>query len=515
MDIGSTASSGTSDPQPDDTGATVPAQVTSMPGPAATATPGPTPTDAGTPEPIAPDAGAPEPIAAGSTADELDASEHDPSRRAFFLSFGRQAVTAAGQVAGMTDLLGRASGGGIAGLLGMEPAVAPGVTAATRPGFVRSSPRAVVSAAVPAAEDVHRSAYRLAGDELVLLDQRSIPESLDEVVARRGSDVAYYLRLGVARGGSLMAQVAAYGIALTARERESRPAQEREVELQRTRQSLVRARPSSRLLAWSAERMRLAAAALDPSAGGHDVAAVLRAEADAIASDLRAWNASAAVFLADQLVGSHDDPVVLLHGVHGALAGGTVGSGLAALQRLRQQGREPRIFLTEGRPFMDGARLAAWELRQAGFEHKVIADSAVAWLLQREAVDAVLISAEWIAANGDTGALVGSRAVAQLAADSGARVIVAGVSACVDESTADGAAIPEELRPASDLTAYLAAVPIRTSDALVPAADVVPAAAISALVTEGGRTTPAALAWPGASRPPGTPGSPGTPGTPA
>ena len=74
------------------------------------------------------------------------------------------------------------------------------------------------------------------------------------------------------------------------------------------------------------------------------------------------------------------------------------------------------------------------------------------------------------------------------------------VSACVDASTADGAAIPEELRTARDLTAYLADVPIRTSDALVPAADVVPAAAISALVTEHGCTTP---------------GTPGTPGTPA
>jgi methylthioribose-1-phosphate isomerase len=501
MAIGSTASSGTSDPQPNESGATDPAQAASVAGPVPVAEPAAAPTDAEAPGPAA--TGADTPEHAGGEQDtpehaggEQDTPEHDPSRRAFFFSFGRQAVTAAGQVAGMSDLLGRASGGGIAGLLGLEPTASPAAPPGARPGFARSGPRALVSAAAPAAEDVYRSAYRLAGDELVLLDQRSIPEALDEVVARRGSDVAYYLRLGVARGGSLMAQVAAYGIALTARERAARPAREREVELQRTRQALVQARPSSRLLAWSAERMRVATAELDPATEGHDVAAVLREEADAIASDLRSWNASAAVFVAEQLAGSGDQPVVLLHGVHGALAGGTVGSGLAALQRLREQGREPRVFLTEGRPFMDGARLAAWELRQAGFEHKVIPDSAVAWLLQREPVDAVLIGAEWIAANGDTGALVGSRAVAQLAADSGARVIVAGVSACVDASTADGAAIPEELRSARDLTAYLADVPIRTSDALVPAADVVPAAAISALVTEHGCTTP------------GTPGTP-------
>ena len=416
--------------------------------------------------------------------------EHDPARRAFFYAFGRQAVTAASQVAGMADLVGRASSGGIAGLLGLELTSPPTATPAARPAFAGPGPRPVVSAAAAAEEHSFRSPYRLVGDELVLLDQRFIPTALDEVVARRGSDVAYYLRLGVARGGPLMAQLAAYGVALTAHERAGRPAQERDVELERTMQALVRARPSSRLLAWSVERMRATARAVDPLAHGHDVAAILRTEADAIASDLRSWNAAVAVTLAEQLAACGEEPVVLLHGVHGALAGGIVGSGLAALQRLRDQGQAPRIFVTEGRPFMDGARLAAWELRQLGLEHKIIPDSAVAWLLAREHVDAVLIAAEWIAANGDAGALVGSRAVAQLAAASGTDVIVAGVSASIDASTADGAAIPDELRPARELTAYLAEVPLRTSDALVPASDVVPAATISALVTERGVVGP-------------------------
>jgi methylthioribose-1-phosphate isomerase len=384
----------------------------------------------------------------------------------------------------MADLMGRTPAGGIASVLGLEPAARP-----VRPGFARSAVRPVTSAA-PAAEHVFHSAYRLAGDELVLLDQRSLPETLDDVVARRGSDVAYYLRLGVARGGALMAQVAAYGLALTARERAARPAEERDAELRRTMRTLVEARPGSRLLAWSTERMQAAVAGLDPAADGQEVATVLRTEADAIATDMRSWQAAAAVILARRLADSGEQPVVLLHGVHGALAGGIIGIGLAALQQLRDEGREPRIFVTEGRPFMDGARLAAWELRQAGLAHKVVPDSAVAWLLDHEAIDAVLIGAEWIAASGDVGALVGSRAVAQLAALGGTNVIVTGVSACIDVSTADGAAIPDEMRPARDLAAYLAAVPIPTSDALVPASDVVPAATISAIVTERGVETP-------------------------
>ncbi len=163
------------------------------------------------PPPPAPVIAPPEPPAAGQ--------DHDATRRAFFLEFGKQAVTAVGQVAGMADLVGRASGGSVAGLLGLE---AP-TLAARPPEFTRSSRGPRVSAAAPAADGAFRSAYRLGEEGLVLLDQRGIPERLDEVLAKRGSDVAYYLRLGVVRGGAVMAQVAAYGVALTAQERVGQP----------------------------------------------------------------------------------------------------------------------------------------------------------------------------------------------------------------------------------------------------------------------------------------------------
>ena len=119
---------------------------------------------------------------------------------------------------------------------------ASGESAPFTRGGATSEP--VVSVARPRAEDAFRSAYRLSEDGLVLLDQRAVPERLDEVVARRGSDVAYYLRLGVARGGPLMAQVAAYGLALTADERRQASPDALRAELRRTRQALVEARPS-------------------------------------------------------------------------------------------------------------------------------------------------------------------------------------------------------------------------------------------------------------------------------
>jgi methylthioribose-1-phosphate isomerase len=412
--------------------------------------------------------------------------EHDPARRAFFFQFGKQAATAAAQVAGMADVVGRTSSAMAGELLGLDDS---GSTA-ERPPFERSGVATdpVVSAAEPAGEDSHRSAYRLAGDELVMLDQRRIPEALDEVVAVRGSDVAYYLRLGVARGGPLMAQLAAYGLALTASERIDGPAEARDLELRRTRRALVEARASSRLLAWSTERMQGAISGLGPSSPGAEVATTMRDEADAIARDITTWEAAVAARLVEQLPQPGGRPLtVLLHGDHGPLSTGQLGAGLAALTRLRDAGRELRLYVTEGRPFMDGARLASWELRQAGLEHKIIPDAGVAWLFDREPVDAVLVRAEWVAANGDTGALVGARAVAQLAAaveGEQPRLIVLGPTAVIDPSTPDGAAIPTELRPARDLSTYLADVPVRAADALVPAADVIPGALVAVMVSE-------------------------------
>ena len=308
-------------------------------------------------------------------------------------------------------------------------------------------------------------------------------------MARRGSDVAYYLRLGVARGGPLMAQVAAYGLWLTAAERADKPADQRRVELRRTEQALVDARTSSRLLARAVERMQALASSFDESAPGDEVAAALRLEADAIAEDVTTSEAALASALEAALPSAAGRPLrLLLHGGQGALIAGQLGATLVALGRMRAAGRELEVYLTEGRPFMDGARLASWELRQADIEHKIVPDAAVAWLFERQPIDAVVVRGEWVAANGDTSALLGARGLAQLAAAAGAderpRLIVIAPSAAIEDHTPDGAAIPSELRPSRELVAYLADTPIRASDALVPAADVIPSRLVDTLVHE-------------------------------
>jgi methylthioribose-1-phosphate isomerase len=235
---------------------------------------------------------------------------------------------------------------------------------------------------------------------------------------------------------------------------------------------------------------------------GEELAGAMLREADAIASHLQAAQSEIALALADVLTTlipeSHDRAIgLLVHGNPGALSGGLVGTGITALARLHGEGRRLRVFVTETRPFMEGARLAAWELRQAGIAYQVIPDSAVAWLFEREAIDAVLIEADWVAANGDVGAVVGSRAIAQLAAaapsdDRRSRpsVIVSAVTAAIDHETPDGSAIPADLRTGRELAAYLGDVPIGPADGLAPVLDVIPAASISALVTDRGVLRP-------------------------
>jgi methylthioribose-1-phosphate isomerase len=173
---------------------------------------------------------------------------------------------------------------------------------------------------------------------------------------------------------------------------------------------------------------------------------------------------------------------------------GHVGTVLGAIERIAGEGRPVKVWVTETRPDLEGARLATWELAQHSIEHVTLPDSAVAYLLGNEAIDAVLMGAEWIAANGDSANVIGSRAAAELAAVAGrdgpVPVMVAAPVATVDLATADGAALPKELRPPRDLATFQTGFRVDRLSALNPAIDVVPADRIGALVTEVGAIDP-------------------------
>lgn len=354
-----------------------------------------------------------------------------------------------------------------------------------------SRPRAPVA---PVADAPWRSPYRMADDAIQLLDQRKLPDAATELLCRRGSDVAFYLRVGAARGGPLMAQLAAYGLALSAFEMRGRPLEAGRAELGRVGRALAQARPSSRMLQWAVDRALALADAPPEEADGLAIATRLRADADARAADAELDHALIARFLEGVLPHPEGRPLaVLIHGDPGVLTAGLVGTALVGLTDRIAAGGEVRVWVTETRPQLEGARLASWELANLGIDHTVLPDAAIGALLEREGIDAVLLGAEWIAANGDVGGVVGSRVVAGMAATTSrgpVPVFATAPIATFDQATADGRAIPLDDRPGRDLQTYVTGTRLARARAWNPGIDVVPANWVHSIVTEMGAFGP-------------------------
>lgn len=416
---------------------------------------------------------------AGST---TAAQAHDPERRAFFRLFGRQAVQTVAQVAGMASAVSQMPANALTGLVELT---SPQPTTPLPPS--RPAP-------APAADAPYRSPYRVTDDVLHLLDQRKLPDVAEEQLCRRGSDVAFYLRVGAARGGPLMAQLAAYGLAFSARDMRDRSPESRRAELRRVGRALIQARPGSRMLRWAVERAWALTEGLPEEADGGESVARLRADADARAADAEVDHAVIARLLEGSLQRPERGPLqVLVHGDPGALSSGLVGPTLTGLTNRLSAGGQVRVWVTETRPLMEGARLASWEMATLGIDHLIVPDSAVGALMERERIDAVLLAGDWIAANGDVGAIVGSRVVAGMAAmASGGRVpvLVSAPIATFDPGTADGRAIPVEERPGRDLQTHATGTRLARARVWNPGSDVVPAAWIESIVTEMGVLAP-------------------------
>jgi methylthioribose-1-phosphate isomerase len=421
-------------------------------------------------------------------------------RRSFFRVFSRQTISTVAQVAGMANAVQRGTAAALttAAELGLgspqanAERFASGAMTAPALDDAGETFSGLSHGSVAEAPPRFRSPYRVAADMLYVLDQRLVPDRLEEISCRRGADVAFLMRTMAVTGGPLLAQVAAYGLALTALEVADRRWQERSAELRRATQVMTFARPSARMVRWAMDRLEPIWKASEHDLMGTNAASAMRAEAEAIASEVSIGNSQISRTAAELLRQPNGQVVrVLVHGDPGTLTSGMIGTGLAAIQQLAGEGHPIKVWLTETRPFLEGARLAAWELRLAGIEHTVLPDSAVAWLLEHEPVDAVLLGAEWIAANGDTANVVGSRAVAELAS-LGLRdgvpvpVYVCAPVASIGLDAADGKAIPPDMRPGRDLATFQSGFKPPREGLLNPATDVVPASRITAFVTEEG-----------------------------
>ncbi len=251
--------------------------------------------------------------------------------------------------------------------------------------------------------------------------------------------------------------------------------------LERAGAAIGTTRPTAVNLSWALARMRVA------WESARDTGALLNAlvaEADAIlAGDLemgRAMTAHGAALLSDATA-------VLTHCNTGGLATGGVGTALGVVFAASAAGREIHVFADETRPLLQGARLTAWECAARGVPVTVLVEGAAASLLASKRVQAVIVGADRIAANGDTANKVGTLGLAILAGRYGVPFYVVAPSSTIDPSLANGTSIPIEQRPDEEVARFAGVVTVGAGASVYnPAFDVTPASLITAIVTERG-----------------------------
>jgi methylthioribose-1-phosphate isomerase len=306
------------------------------------------------------------------------------------------------------------------------------------------------------------------GDHLRVLDQRVLPHTEAWLDCRSAVDVAAAIHGMAVRGAPAIGIAAAFGLALDARAG---------ADLETAERVLAESRPTAVNLHWALRRMRALWTA------GADADALL-AEAQAIfaedlAQNLRIGELGAALL--------PEGAVVVTHCNTGALATAGHGTALGVIRSAWTAGRLRQVYNCETRPWLQGARLTAWELMREGIPAQLIVDSAAAHLMRSRKIDWVIVGADRIAANGDTANKIGTYALAVAARHHGVRFMVAAPSGTFDLSCPNGNAIPIEERTAAELTEFRG-TPVAPSGmaAWNPVFDVTPAELIDAIVCERG-----------------------------
>jgi methylthioribose-1-phosphate isomerase len=294
---------------------------------------------------------------------------------------------------------------------------------------------------------------RLEDDAVVLLDQRRLPGEEVELRCGSSAEVAEAIRTLAVRGAPAIGIAAAYGYALAAQRGE---------DLDAAVATLAGSRPTAVNLAWALAEM------LGWDGDPADRARAIHREE---VERCRRMAEHAATLL-------EPGTRALTHCNAGGLATGGYGTAVGALRAAWEHGLLTHVLVDETRPLLQGARLTAWELEEAGIPHTVIADSAAGLMMARGEVDAVLTGADRIAANGDTANKIGTYTLAVLSAHHGIPLYVVAPSSTVDLSTPTGDEIPIEERAGEEVTARFSA--------RNPAFDVTPAELVGAIVTEHG-----------------------------
>jgi methylthioribose-1-phosphate isomerase len=321
---------------------------------------------------------------------------------------------------------------------------------------------------------------------VVMIDQRRLPAEQVLLRCRDHHEVASAIRDMAVRGAPAIGVTAALGLALGARLTRAEGAALR-AEWSDMCGALAATRPTAVNLFWAIERMRGRFEAL-AAAGGDTLREALLAEALAIQQeDLDACHRMGD--LGAELL--PQEARVLTHCNAGALATAGYGTALGVVRSAARLGKLKAVFADETRPWLQGARLTAWELMQDGIEPTLVADGAAGHLMARGEVNAVVVGADRIARNGDVANKIGTYTLAVLAKEHGVPFYVAAPVSTLDLHTPTGGEIPIEERPAHEVT-HLAGQRIAPEGvrARNPAFDVTPHRYVTAIVCERGVARP-------------------------
>jgi methylthioribose-1-phosphate isomerase len=323
-------------------------------------------------------------------------------------------------------------------------------------------------------------------ESVVMIDQRRLPAEEAYLRCRSASDVAAAIRDMAIRGAPAIGVAAAMGLALAARSSRLE-GDELHAEFERACDEFRATRPTAVNLFWAIERMRRRFAG-EAVQGGAKLRAGLLEEALAIeAEDLASCRRMGD--LGAELI--PPGARLLTHCNAGALATAGYGTALGVIRSAARQGKVKNVFAGETRPYLQGSRLTAWELSRDGIPTTLIADNMAGHLMSRAEVDAVIVGADRIAANGDVANKIGTYTLAVLARENGLPFYVAAPLSTIDLDTATGEGIPIEERAAEEVTHHagrrLAPLGIAVRN---PAFDVTPHRYVTAIICENGIARP-------------------------
>jgi methylthioribose-1-phosphate isomerase len=404
----------------------------------------------------------------------------DLGRRRFFRQFAGELFQGAATIVGAAQVLQKASAEAAGAIL--DPAA---VAARTDTDGLVAPPTA---SAVPSG---FRTPFREDGDILYIIDQRKLPDVLEEYPVKSAAQATFAIREMIVRGAPAIGSVAAIGLALTAANVRMTKPYARRATLRGAANALRNARPTTINLHAAVDRLMAAYAAVgELSEDGGAIATAMRAEADTIVFEATDDHGRLAAFGLDALPfpPGDDRPLQLLtHGNTGPLGSGQFGTALGIVQAAHNADRAIHVWVGETRPYLHGARLTTWELAQAGVPHTLVLDGAAGSLMAAGRVDVVVVGADRVAANGDTANEIGTYPLAVLAARHGIPFYVAAPISSIDLATSTGDGIPIEQRGAGEVVTIRGQrVAPPGTDVHNPVVDVTPAALIAGILTEEG-----------------------------